>query len=477
MISPFSQFSKILYFLINLDEWYLTSYESPFFMILFFISFFFVISAILAGIILFIRRKPDLFAHQNRTHYKKAEGLAKNYFFTENHRNDFFGRMTVVMTVTGPYSCCLITPYELFDEDSQKRYHLFRKLTEEHKELNVAPSLWVHENQPLMIVYDKLVSSAGKILPTLSSYHSNKKLGRKDKENILLTLAKTLSGLHKLKTKSGEKLYHGFLLPRSFYLATDSYYAIKRFILADAGMAFALGPKKVYQRIEDLKKGNVLIEKNCSHEIISNLSLLAPEQKDPRRLHEVSFASDFYTFAAVAVTLFTGRKFSKPSEVDWLQVPEKWRSFLFSCMEDKVENRPNEFLDIENWLTDQELSLSFYKNSLNRARDIEEKEIQKQENLTALTLLLKCLKQAQVIPPSNAKLSEELQKRLNHYLSEGLRAVAMSQWSEAKKHFHLVLKLCPNHTQAHANLAIIYYELNDLKAAEEHYGAIEEVLK
>lgn len=457
------RFIKFLFFPLNLEQLYSTSHESPFLTALFFISFFFVISTVAIGILLFVKRQTELFIQQSRNFYKKSEILVRDYYFTDNHKVDFFGRSSVVTSMGGPYASCLITPVELFSDASFLRFNTFVNLTKD-KELNAVPILWSHMEQPFIIIYDKIIDPSGKVFPTLSKYLSNKKLGRKDKENVLLTLSKSLSTLHKLEDKSGEKLYHGFMLPRSFYLTIDSYHAIKRFQLGDAGMAFSIGPEKMFQRIQNLKKGHLLIEKHCAQELISQLTLLAPEQKDAKRLHEVSTASDFFTFAAVAITLFTGRKFSKPSDVEWLLVPEKWRAFLFSCMEDRIENRPSAFSDIENWVTDQELSLSFFKNSVLHNESSYSKNTE-YEHSTVLPHLLQCLKN-QV--NSNIE-SSELQENVERYLNAGFKAMAVSQWNEAKKHFLMVLKMSPSHSQAHANLAIIYYELNDLKNAEEHY--------
>jgi tetratricopeptide (TPR) repeat protein len=463
-----SQFALLTF---SLEDWYLNSYGSPIAMILFFIAFFLGISALGACILLLMRRKKDVFSIQYHNFYKKAESLVRGFFFTGQHKADFFGRVSILSSLAGPYVSCLIPPPEVVDEAVLKRFVSFKKAIEGNERLAFTSYAWTHDDKlPLILVCDRLISPTGNYYPTLSDYLSNKKLGRKDKENILLTLARTLSVLHQIKTESGEKLYHGFLLPRSLFLATYPHHSIKKFVLSDSGLAFAVGPEKIYQRIEALKKGKLPIESSCSQELLNHLPMLAPEQKDRSRLHEVCSTSDFFTFASVAVTLFTGRRFTKPSDVDWLQVPEKWRAFLFACLEDKLVNRPHEFLEIEEWLTDPELSLSFYQTSL-KSEEMGPRETRSNEevNLASLTLLLNCLDKAHSNPQFSSNLSEDLKKKIIQSLHEGHQAMSTAQWAEAKKCFNLVLRIDPKNRHAHTNLAIIYYELNDLKAAEEHY--------
>lgn len=154
--------------------------------------------------------------------------------------------------------------------------------------------------------------------------------------------------------------------------------------------------------------------------------MLAPEQKDATRLKEIGPPCDIFSFAALAVFLLTEERFTHIKNVNWSKIPKKWIPFLQSSLSDSIKQRPKDFTDFDDWLTDPELV-------------------------------------------RNVKLETEHHTNFHHHLTEGSQAMSKSNWKLVRYHFREVLKISPGNPQAHVKVAIACYELGDLKNAEQHY--------
>ncbi len=237
----------------------------------------------------------------------------------------------------------------------------------------------------------------------------------------------------------------------------DSGNRVNHLAIAEAGLAFAFGPQEVCDRLEKLRLAKLPIERYCGHEILEQIGYLAPEQKDPRRLHDVGPPSDFFAFGALAVSLFTRQRFTSRDTVKLETIPEKWRPFIEACLSESPQDRPQDFLELEDWLTDPELALTHQTSSHSTNEEVP--PITKKE-VGPLSLMLERIRDHQTEAPEN----------LSELLHSAEKAIAGSRWKPAKKHLNKALMIDPNHALTHVKLAIVSLELGDQKAAERHYN-------
>jgi tetratricopeptide (TPR) repeat protein len=420
------------------------------------------------------QKKNDLFAYRHKQYYRNAESLAKGFSFVGEHKADFFGRVTPVLFSKRSYGLCLIPPPDVASCETRDRMKQFQAVIKHHQLPLFSKTAWSHLDEPMLHIQDNLFLNDGKRLLQLEHYLSDRRLGRAYTEEILIELAKAIAALHLFKDENGKSLYHGFLLPRSLFIDFDVNRSINSIVISDLGLTYSLGAKRMQQRLKDLAKGIVPIEKLYSNQILEQLVMLAPEQKNPQRVREVGAASDFYAFGALAVMLFTQKQFVNPKQVNWTSIPKQWRPFIQSCLKDDVRKRPKDFLELEDWINDPELVLTH--RDLNEKKDIEEesKEESKEDEMLDLASLVDVFdalkkKKAEEQAKSSTKLSSQEEIKLNYQLEEGLKGMKLGRWKAAQEGFFKAIKTAPRNGEANVGFAIACYELGDLEKAEYYY--------
>lgn len=453
------------------DRWQM-AYQSPLGSLLMLLVVVLLLLGLTYWVLMANKRKRDLLASLYLRYYEKAEKTMEELTFIGKHKADFFGRETIVKLAKGELAICLIPPPELALKEISERFLRFHRALAPHSITSLSRYVKIHTQESFVLVKGDLMQQDSRFLLSLTHYLKDAKLSLADREQILLKLAKTLSLLHELKTDAGESLYHGFLLPRSIFLDVDAHRRLSRLIISDVGLAFAISPERLYQRLELLKADRLPIEKYYGQEILEQLSMLAPEQKNLDFCSLVGQKSDFFAFAAIAVIVFTGKRFNG-KDLNWSLIPEKWRSFLKACLHDDPASRPIDFLEIEERLSEPEVALTVFDDAEISLNSFEKnKEFALREEVSYATLL----QQLQHFHPTDEEsLDSGRLKLMQKHLEVGIKGVRLAKWKEAKKSFKEVLKFDPHHAEAHVNLAIICYELKDMKNAEQHYESAKKI--
>lgn len=404
------------------------------------------------------QRKRDLLAYHYRAHYERALDLAKELVFQGAHKAEFFGRQTLVRLPQGDLGLCLIPPPDLNNAETCNRFRCFWRATHFQQLPLFSQYTWKHDEQMLVLVQDQLIDRKGKPYLNLKHFITDKRLLPIDREEILLEIARSLARLHDLHAEFGGYIYHGFLLPRSIVIHLDSGNRISHLAIANTGLAFALGPQKIWEQLEKLRLAKLPLERHGSHELLEQMTHLAPEQKDPGRLHDVGPACDFFAFGALAISLFTRQRYTERSTVKWDRLPEKWRPFVEACLSDNPRDRPQDFLELEDWLTDPELALT-HQSSQGYAPGKRSPTIIEEET-GPLSAMLERLHN----PPIPT------QKDLQELLHQAETAITGSRWKAARKLLEKALPIDGNHAPTHVKMAIVALELGDEKKAERHYN-------
>lgn len=420
------------------------------------------ILAIAYAIVLWRTRRRDILKYRYENFYRHAESFCKAFHFVGIHKAGFFGRVSPVIFPDRTYGLCTIPPPDIVDEEVRERYRLFQRATSNHNLPLFAPHLWSYDNEMVISVQGRLLQHDGCPLVHLQHYLLDKRLGRAYTEEILVNVARGLAALHNVSDDRGQKLYHGFILPRSLFIDFDVNRAINNILVSDLSLAFSLGPEKVYQQISALRGGKLAIEKYAARDLLEQLSMLSPEQKDHSRLDTVGPAADFYAYGALATVIFTQEPFRDYRSVSWTTVPKKWRSFLQSCLDDNPKGRPKDFLELEDWLTDPELALTIGCRDI----DVDSIEDLPEEEETSLDDLLGVYQEACGVDQE----TEESSDPFTQSFDAGLRSLKIGRWKVAQEHFSKALILNPDHAEAQVSMAIACYEMGDLERAENFYN-------
>lgn len=427
----------------------------------------FLLLLVVAYWLLVVRqRRRDHYAYLHRTYYKKAEESVQHLTFEGAHKADFFGRQTLVKSAQGIFGSCLIPPPDLADDLVRDRFRAFL-LAIRGKPLPLfAPYELCAQDALLVAVQKGTLRAEGRSLLSLKQVLTDRRLVSADREALLLQLARALAQLHDVHAEVGGQLYHGFLLPRSLLLEMDTSGRISRFVVSDLGLAFAIGPMRMYERLALLRAGKLPIERFAISELLEQTAYLAPEQRDALRLEEVGTSADFYAFGALAIALFTSKRFFGVHDADWSKMPQRWQPFLRSCLEDKPGRRPKDFMELEDWLQDPELALLQVDVTPVLA------EVQKASSAIAADGDLTALR---AMLHHSEDLGASTNTELNTYLKAARAAVSAAKWKEAKNACTAVLRLDPQNAPGHVHMAIALYEMGDVKGAEQHYKATEAV--
>jgi len=393
------------------------------------------------AVLLWRQRRCDLLAYLNRGFYERVEQLVKGFVFLGEHRAEFFGRTSCVRSKSRLYGLCTIPPPGVADEECRFRYAEFSRAIQ-HRPLPLfAPCIGKHTEEALVVIQGGFLQHNGQPLQRLSLYLKDRRLGKASSEDLLLQLAMALAQLHTLKTEEGIPLYHGMLLPRVIFIESDFNHVIQRIIVADLGMAFALGAEQVALQITQLKKGTLPMDRLVANSLLEELPMLAPEQQEGDRVDEVGQPADFYTFGALAVELFTQQPFKGRESVDWEKVPPKWHRFIRACLNDSVTERPSDFAEVNDWLTDPTI-----KFALAKERPFQE--------------LSGMLQRTQQSSSGGGKREQ---------LAQGMEALECGRFEEAREVLLQAHAQDATHAEVLVGLAVCYYELGDLDHAEKYY--------
>ncbi len=422
--------------------------------------------ALLVVVYLILRlrqRSQDALAYLFQEHYEKVKAVTPNLTYVGVHTADIFGRRTIVQAEDENYAFCLAPPQDIVDASTIEKFSRYYAAIK-HQNLPIFTRYtWVHEKDPIVVVQNKVIRSDGRPMTCLSEYMLDNQFGVADAELILLELARGLASLHELSTDKGELLYYGFLIPRSLFLGFDASKRIDSVVLADHGFPFFLGPDKMAHRFEMLNEKTRLVDALNSEKIRSQLPMLAPEQRNRRRVHEVGPASDFYAFAALALLLFDHKPFTHVNNCDWSKVPPKWVPFLKGCLDDDPTRRPTDFLELQDRLCDPDLALTHHESM----GEIEAKIEDEPENIMTLDALAVMLQNSDSFEAQDKEVKGKAS--FAELIKKGNRSLNTRKWATAKKYFKKAYKINNKNSDVNVGLAVIYYEEGNFDKAEKFY--------
>ena len=442
------------------------AYQSQIGTLLLGLLFFLALLGFCYWLLLLRQKKKDIYAYLFRAHYENAQLLAKELIVIGGYKSDFFGRQNVIQLPNGKRGIFLVPPPDLSSEEIRDKFRCFSRAIENLRLPLLAPYIWKQDRDNLSLVQGNLFQPDGRALLSMKHYLFDKKITDTDKEKILFNIARSLATLHDVQAEIGGFFYHGFLLPRSIFLDFDVTYNVRRIVLADTGLVFALGPERLHQRLNQLREGKLPIEKFYAHDLLEQISMLAPEQKNPHQFDQVGPAADFFSYAALAIAMLTKRRFIHPQMVNWNDVPQRWRHFLKASLEEDPLKRPKDFMELEDWLNDPELALT---NQMNEIKQ-ESIEVDFSENQNvSFSEMKQRIKNINPQPSQAATLSSVETDHLSKLLEAGVKAINTSKWEAAYKSYQEALNLSPDNPEIQAKLAIVCYECGDLKNAEFFY--------
>ncbi|MEC7840481.1 MAG: tetratricopeptide repeat protein [Chlamydiota bacterium] len=430
---------------------------------------------VLSGLYLYLKmrqKEQDNLRYQFNSYYDSAERIAKDFQFSEKHLVEFFGRETIVQVkYKQKPAVCVIPPPNLATEEIRSRFQAFQRAFDNDDFHVFAPCEWSNTNYSFIVIQGNLLHDDGRKLLSINKYLRDGKITDADKEKVLLELARALARLHERTTENGVKLYHGFLTSRSVLVDIDASHQLKRIVVANLGLSFAFGPNVMQERLKGIKSGKIKIDKWMTQELVDQMTMLAPEQLDPERTSEVGTPCDFFAFAALAVSVFTEQKFKGRDQVDWDSISEKWAPFLQNCLHNKPSDRPRDFNELEEWLSDPELGLTHHGSEVvhhdwekaDLTGNSEYSEGQDGFDVEAIQQL-----------SSNAADDEDIddQDPFNQNFIAGNKALKMGKWKVAVDHFQKAVKIDESNNEAKINLAICCYELGEMNDAESYYRSV-----
>ncbi len=382
--------------------------------------------------------------------FSRTEKLMRDVEFKGLATSEFFGKKQIVSMANGQYGQSLIFYPELSLSDTNRRFQDFHTLLQKVG-LPCFPNNRVYfENNQLVNIETQFVQANGETLINFAQYSLDETLSDAEKEHFLVDVAYMLEALHQVKTESGESLYHGFLLPSSFYFSINLVKKITNIYLSDFGCAFALGEKTFQSWLSDLFQGKYILDSMVKMHIINHEFIFSPEQKTKGA--SITSATDFYSFAALSVFLFTQQQFSSVEEINWELVPKGWRVFLKQCLNVNPEKRPINFLELKEYFNDPDL-------------EIESNRTDNDENLSVNSSGLNTIK-SYFDQVQHSKQSVVAFDELWH---EGFLAIKESDWDKAHKIFGAMLNEDEKSFDAHLGLALLFYQKGEEKEAKEHY--------
>ncbi len=433
---------------------------------------FFFIVFILIGLISFYvylwmrEQEKDALTNKHRLYFEDAERNIDELIFSEKHSAEFFGRESRAHSKEGFTLCLIPSPDENLNE-IEDRFESFQHTLAEQKYSLFSTLKKIDIPDFFVIRQDNLFSSSGQKFLPIDKILKKGMLSQPEKEKILLDLAQNLQSLHEKRTDTGETLYHGFLLPKSIFADIDESHRVKKVVISGLGLAFAFGPESIQKKIKGLNKRKLRIDSSIKNELLSQYEFFAPELKDPEQVGEIGPASDFYAFAALSMTLFTGKIFTGPTHTDWNKAPSKWISFLQKCLETNPGDRPKSFKELDMWLSDPEWELTTAE--INKGNELHPDT---PKNFESAPLVMPNL---QFAPETCDLQYSNPNDPFTKNLVSGNKALKIGKWQDANKYFLDAVSIDPENPEANINLAISFYEIGDLISAENHYRIVKNI--
>jgi hypothetical protein len=377
--------------------------------------------------------------------------------------------------------CTIPTP-DAIDEKGRLRFTSFTRAFHGKKLPLFAQQIWKNDDPMVINIQGSIVQKDGALPPNLQHYMDDKRLGKAYTEQVLLEIACALAALHHRQTESGSRLYHGFLLPRSVYFQFDGNSTLNKIVIADMGMAFTFGPEVICDRLDRLLAGKLPVDKFVGNELIDQLAMLAPEQKDLTRCHKVGPSADFYAFAALAVLMFTKSPFRGKENIDWKAIPIQWHPFLKACLNEQPAERPEDFDELKDWLTQPDLALTVRQTAGQEitTTDVEaaQEEVYDLEELASILEKVQGTKKKEAVREvSPQSVSESTDKQADEQPNKktgqrplGLEALRKGEWKAAQNALERAYASNCDDPKVCVSLAIALYEQGDLSNAERYYN-------
>ncbi len=396
------------------------------------------------------RWKNDLLLYY-RFFFKKAEKKITDVTFSGAGEGDFFGKTQTVEFTDGRLGKSLILyPFPNGDQFA-KRYDDYHMALLRSREPHFPKTEYGIEEGMFYCIETPPLLSAGKTVMHFSDYCRDHAFSLKERELFLLDIAYLLDALHRVKTETGEELYHGFLLPSSFYVTVNLLKKITGIHIARHGLAYAMDASVFLSRREEILEKKCRISPSFERELRQFSFLLAPEQKEPG--YAITPACDFYAFGALAVYLFTQKECEEVGKIDPRTLPAAWASFLLECLNPIPENRPTTFMELQELLENPENAFCFDEGFYP-----EEEGPSTHLQGTVGSAYEKVRKK---YDPENIEFSPEWQ--------EGYRAVKNKDWEMAGAVFNRMMKEDKQLFHAHLGLALTYYRQGIREKAKYHY--------
>lgn len=397
----------------------------------------------------FGRQKDLSLCHQPL--FKRTVRQLKDLTFRGFTKSDFFGRKQIVSLPDGRYGQCLIFYPELSNASVYKRFEEYHLLLLKEGGAYFPQNIFRIKNTQLVNVETQYMKANGQSLVNFAHYSLDKTFSDAEKELFLIDIAYMLEALHRLKTESGEHLYHGFLLPSSFYLTINLVKKVTNIYLSEHGCAFSLASNTFQKWFLNISQGKYILDPFMKSQIEKYQFIFSPEQKAVNET--ITSATDFYSFGALSVYLFTQKSVENLGEVDWKQVPATWQYFLKECLNSHPANRPTNFLELKEYFNAPDLEIE----GLNRGELIGQK--------TSVDPKLESLR----------GYIDEIHKIKQEYpffdqtWHEGYVAIKKSQWSKAHNIFEKMQEGQSTSFNAELGLAILYYQKGEEEKAKSYY--------
>lgn len=394
---------------------------------------------------------------RHQRYFASAEKLIMPFKFLGSHSLHFFGRKTLVEASATQHGICLIPFPELSSEETSLKFCDYQeRIMQSH--LPIFSSMGYQTRGAEMVtVQKKLVQENGKLLQNLFDYRLDRNFTTFENEKLLLELAKNLNVLHAQVSETGKALYHGFILPYSFYIQEDGMRKITNYVLGWHGFCYAMGPKVILERMHVLRRRSHFIEESFRKIWLMQFNFLSPEQQNLSFLDRVGPKSDMYAFASLGLWLFSNRPTRFEKQIK--KLPAAWRPFFKACLEPDPENRPPDFLEILEMSDDPELALSQYEIddvTIPMAKKHSPEDIKKL--LSSIIETKKSLSIDNYIDVASKQLFQE-----------GFDALMLRDLDRSIKAFNRVLAKDSKATYALVGLAIAYFEQGDRASSRAYY--------
>ncbi len=403
----------------------------------------------------FGRQKDLTLIHQNL--FRKIERQLVNVSFKGIAKSDFFGKKQVVSLTDGKHGQCLLFYPRLSNKEVQQRFEQYHLLLQKESSQVFPHHIFSVEQGVLVNIETQYMMANGQTLINFSHYIADKMLSDAEKELFLIDTAYMLEALHSLTTQSGEGLYHGFLLPTSFYLTINMVKKMTHIYLSDHGCAFALGGHLFKEWLKDLYDQKFTLDPFVKKHLEKFKFIFSPEQRGNH--NTIGQATDFYSYAALSVYLFTQKPFENVNDIEWDKIPKGWHRFLKRCLIENPRERPTNFLELKEYFDQPELDIVQFNHA---KKHIEEKN--------AKAHLAEDLK-IDALKGYFEKFNHEKHQLpiFDESWKEGFIAIKESNWDKAHDIFSKMKESSEHAFNGQLGLAILYFQKGEQDKAQEHY--------